>query len=108
TTLTAAAAAAQSTADGAVTAAQAASDLAGGKGKVFFQASAPPVAERLSQNLWIDTTGGANTPKRWNGSAWVSATDKAATDALAAAAAAQSAANANTSAIQTVSDTIAT
>lgn len=69
-------------------AAQAASDLAGGKGKVFFQSSAPPTAERLPQNLWIDTTGGNNTPKRWNGSAWVAVTDKAATDAAAAAAAA--------------------
>jgi hypothetical protein len=77
----------------AANAAQAASDLAGSKGKVFFQTSAPAVADRLAQNLWIDTTGGANTPKRWNGSAWVAVTDKIATDAAAAAAAAQSTAN---------------
>lgn len=32
--------------------------------------------------------GGANTPKRWNGSAWVAVTDKVASDAAAAAAAA--------------------
>ncbi len=66
-------------------AAQAASDLAGGKGKVLFQNSAPATADRQPQNLWIDTTGGANTPKRWNGSAWVAVTDKVATDAATAA-----------------------
>lgn len=44
-------------------------------------------------DLWIDTTGGANSPKRWNGTSWVAVTDKVATDAAAAAAAAQQAAN---------------
>ena len=72
----------------ALAAAQAASDAAGAKGKVLYQSAAPAVADRLSQNLWIDTAGGANTPKRWNGSAWVAVTDKVATDAAAAAAAA--------------------
>ncbi|MEX5323319.1 hypothetical protein WCE04_28855, partial [Pseudomonas shirazica] len=67
-------------------AAQAASDLAGSKGKVIVQATAPAAADRTAQNLWIDTTGNANTPKRWNGSAWVAVTDKVATDAAAAAA----------------------
>ena len=67
-------------------AAQAASDLAGGKGKVIYGSSAPATADRQSQNLWIDTSGGANTPKRWNGSAWAAVTDKVATDAAAAAA----------------------
>lgn len=71
-----------STAQGA---AQAANDLAGGKGKVIVQSAAPATADRLPQNLWIDTTSGANTPKRWNGSAWVSVSDKVATDAAAAA-----------------------
>ena len=71
-------------------AAQAASDLAGSKGKVIVQSGAPAVADRLAQNLWIDTTGNANTPKRWNGSAWVPVTDKVATDAAAAAASALS------------------
>ena len=74
-------------------AAQAASDLAGGKGKVITQAAAPATADRLPQNLWIDTTSNANTPKRWNGTAWVSVTDKVATDAAAAAANALSVAN---------------
>lgn len=85
----------------ALAAAQAASDAAGSKGKVIFGASAPAVADRLAQNLWIDTTGGANTPKRWNGSAWVAVTDKAATDAAAAAAQAQATANNAVAAIQT-------
>ncbi len=76
--------------NGNVTAAQTAADaanaLAGGKGKVLIQAAAPAAADRLAQNLWIDTTGNANTPKRWTGSAWGAVTDKAATDAAAAAA----------------------
>ncbi|MCE0869275.1 phage tail protein [Pseudomonas alloputida] len=67
-------------------AAQDAATLAGGKGKVIVQSAAPAVADRLAQNLWIDTTSNANTPKRWTGSAWVAVTDKVATDAAAAAA----------------------
>lgn len=70
-TVTASAASAQTTADG--------------RGKILFQSAAPSAADRLPQNLWIDTTGGANTPKRWNGTAWVAVTDKVATDAAAAA-----------------------
>lgn len=71
-------------------AAQAASDKAGNKGEVIYGSTAPSADKRLAQNLWIDTTGNANTPKRWNGSVWVAVTDKAATDAAAAAAAALS------------------
>lgn len=85
----------------ALNAAQAASDAAGGKGKVIFGSIAPATAERLPQNLWIDTTGGANTPKRWDGSSWAAVTDKAATDAAAAAATAQATANNAVAAIQT-------
>lgn len=77
----------------AASAAQNALNTAGSKGKVIFGTSAPAVEDRLSQNLWIDTTGNANTPKRWNGSAWVVVTDKVATDALAAANAATTLAN---------------
>ncbi|MGI9565377.1 hypothetical protein, partial [Pseudomonas fulva] len=47
--------------DKAQSAAQAANDLAGGKGKVIVQSPAPATADRLAQNLWIDTTGNANT-----------------------------------------------
>jgi hypothetical protein len=74
-------------------AATAAATAAGAKGKVLYQSSTPATSDRLTQNLWIDTTGSANTPKRWNGSAWVAVTDKIATDAAAAAAAAQTTAN---------------
>ncbi|MFV3288526.1 phage tail tip fiber protein [Pseudomonas sp. NY11955] len=89
-------------------AAQDAATLAGGKGKVLVQATAPAVADRLAQNLWIDTTGAANTPKRWNGSAWVAVTDKVATDAAAAAQSAltQLASKADASALQTLQSTV--
>lgn len=75
-------------------AAAAAADAAGAKGEVIFGSTAPPAAKRLAQNLWIDTAGNANTPKRWNGSAWVAVTDKAALDAASAAVAAKAAADA--------------
>ncbi|WP_232767707.1 MULTISPECIES: carbohydrate binding domain-containing protein [unclassified Stenotrophomonas] len=94
TTVSAAAGAADAKAGTAQAAAQAAADAAGAKGKVLYQSAAPAAADRLAQNLWIDTTGNANTPKRWNGSAWVAVTDKAAADAAAAAAAARSVADA--------------
>lgn len=81
---------AQDAADSAATAAADAAGLAGSKSVVYIQPTAP-AGDPL--NLWIDTTGGVNTPKRWNGTAWVAVTDKAATDAASAAAAAQSAAD---------------
>ncbi|WP_371321181.1 phage tail protein [Pseudomonas putida] len=89
-------------------AAQAAADAAGTKGKVLYQSTAPAVADRLTQNLWIDTTGNANTPKRWNGSAWVAVTDKVATDAAAAAASAlsQVAVKADAAALQALSNVV--
>lgn len=96
------------TTNGNVTAAQnaanAANTLAGGKGEVIYGSTTPAVAKRLAQNLWIDTTGGANTPKRWNGSDWVAVTDKVATDAATAAAnaLAQVATKANASAVNSL------
>ena len=89
-------------------AANAANTLAGGKGKVIVQAAAPAVADRLAQNLWIDITGGANTPKRWTGSVWEPVTDKVATDAAAAAASALIVANtkADASAVTSLSNTV--
>jgi hypothetical protein len=78
----------------AATAAANAAGIANGKGKALIQSTAPDTADRNAVTLWIDTTGGANTPKRWNGSAWVAVTDKAATDAATAAANAASAASA--------------
>lgn len=85
----AAEAAAKAVANAAQRAAEAAAEAAGNKGEVIFGSTTPATDKRLSQNLWIDTTGGLNTPKRWNGSAWVIVTDKAATDAAKAAKAAQ-------------------
>lgn len=73
-------------------AAAAAAGVADGKGKVLIQSATPAAADRLPQNLWIDTTGGANTPKKWDGSAWAAVSDKAATDAAADAAIAYEAA----------------
>lgn len=89
-------------------AAQDAATLAGGKGKVIVQSAAPATADRLAQNLWIDTTGNANTPKRWNGSAWVAVTDKVATDAASAAASAltQVATKADASTVQSLTNTV--
>lgn len=88
-----AAAGAQSSANQAKEDAAAAAGIANGKGKVLIQSAAPAVADRLAQNLWIDTTSGTNTPKRWSGSAWVAVTDKVAIDAAQAAAAAQASAD---------------
>lgn len=69
------------TAQKANTAAAAAAGIANGKADVLIQSTAPATSMRKATTLWIDTTGGANTPKKWNGSAWVAVTDKAATDA---------------------------
>ena len=63
------------------TAAAAAAGVANGKADVLIQSTTPDTSMRKPTTLWIDTTNGANTPKRWNGSAWVAVTDKAATDA---------------------------
>ena len=74
------------------TAAAAAAGVANGKADVLIQSTAPATSMRKPTTLWIDTTGGANTPKRWNGSAWAAVTDKAATDAANAAVKAHAAA----------------
>ena len=59
------------------------------KAPAFFTGATPSDRDL---DLWIDTTGGANTPKRRSGGAWVAVTDKAATDAAAAAATSNTAA----------------
>lgn len=74
------------------TAAAAAAGVANGKADVLIQSTAPATSMRKPTTLWIDTTGGANTPKRWNGSTWMAVTDKAATDAANAAVKAHAAA----------------
>ena len=92
------------TAQKANTAAAAAAGIANSKADVLIQSSEPSTSMRKSSTLWIDTTGGANTPKRWSGSAWVAVTDKAATDAADAAVKANDAA----SAAQSTADKAAT
>lgn len=67
------------------TAAAAAAGVANGKADVLIQSTAPATSMRKATTLWIDTTNGSNTPKRWNGSTWSAVTDKAATDAANAA-----------------------
>ena len=74
------------------TAAAAAAGVANGKADVLIQSTAPATSMRKPTTLWIDTTSGANTPKRWNGSTWSAVTDKAATDAANAAVKAHAAA----------------
>ena len=74
------------------TAAAAAAGVANGKADVLIQSTAPATSMRKATTLWIDTTSGANTPKRWNGSTWMAVTDKAATDAANAAVKAHAAA----------------
>jgi hypothetical protein len=74
------------------TAASNAATSADGKGKIVYGTTAPAVADRNDKTIWFDETGGANTPKKWNGTAWVSITDKVALDAATAAATAATAA----------------
>lgn len=99
---------AQTTANNAQTAATNAAALAGNKGEVIYQWQTPAAARQLPQNLWIDTTGGKNTPRRWDGSVWVVVTDKAAIDAQAAANSAQSTANEALGKANTATNNIAT
>ena len=99
---------AQTAAETAQTAATNAATLAGNKGEVIYQWQTPAAARQLPQNLWIDTNGGKNTPKRWDGSAWVVVTDKAALDAQNAANEAQSTADEALGKANTATSNIAT
>lgn len=60
---------------------QTAVDIANSKGEVITSDKIPDATKRLSQNLWIDTRQGKNTPRRWNGTAWEAVTDQAAIEA---------------------------
>lgn len=103
--------AAQAASDATATANQASNDaatasgLVASKGRTWIQGTAPTGA---ATDLWIDTTGGANTPKKWDGSVWVAVTDKAATDAAAAAVTAKNAADAAQSTADTAKTNAAT
>ncbi|MEX3609774.1 hypothetical protein VVR12_01840 [Rothia sp. LK2588] len=90
---------AQSTADSAKSAAATADQkaldaagLAGSKGKVIYQVSAPTGANAAAANLWIRSSD--NAPFTYDAAAakWVPVTDQTAKDAASAAAAAQTAA----------------
>jgi len=79
---------AKSNSDAAAAAQDAANDAAkaaGNKGEVIYSTTEPSADKQKTQNLWIDASGGKNTPKRWAGAQWLSVTDKAATDAQKAA-----------------------
>lgn len=56
-----------------------------GKQFVLFQSETPGEEYEKENILWIDTTDDNNTPKRWNGTEWVSVSDKAANTAQNAA-----------------------
>lgn len=104
-TASADAAAAQAAAEQA--AADAASAVSGVT-SVLIQSATPTVEQRKPNMLWIDTTNGANTPRRWNGSTWAAITDKAAIDAANAAAQAQATANAANSTANSASAAVQT
>ena len=82
------------------------------KGKAIFSATAPGISDRTENNVWYDTSNGNNTPKMWNGSAWVGVSDKVALNALAAtvtnAAAIQTETNARISADDALATQITT
>lgn len=84
--------AAQATADQAAQQAANAVGIASSKANVLIQSMSPGADYQNSLTLWIDTTDGANTPKRWDGTSWVAVTDKAAQDAANQAAQAAQAA----------------
>ncbi|UDL16782.1 minor tail protein [Arthrobacter phage Atuin] len=71
------------------------SALAEAKG-TYTQSVAPPLAARLPQTIWNDTSLGLDkvVTKYWDGNAWTAVSDKAATDAQQAASGAQSTADA--------------
>lgn len=77
--------AARTAASSANTQAAQAVGIANGKGDVLIQDTTPATSMQKATTLWIDTTGGANTPKKWNGSTWAAVTDKTATDAASQA-----------------------
>lgn len=100
----AAASTAQTEADEAAQQAASAVGIANGKADVLIQSAEPSSDYRKSTTLWIDTTDGANTPKRWSGTAWEAVNDKvaleAASDAAEAAQAAQEAQDTATEAVE--------
>lgn len=68
--------------------------VADSKGETIYSTTEPAVAKRLPQNLWVDTTGGINIHKRWDGNAWVVAADSRIASNATAVTAAQATADA--------------
>lgn len=104
-TASAEASAAQAAAEQAAADAAAAVD---GVTSVLIQSATPTVEQRKPNMLWIDTTNGTNTPRRWDGSTWAAITDKATIDAANAAAQAQATANAANSTANSASAAVQT
>jgi len=96
---------AKQAASDANTQALAAANLAGTKGQVIYQVSAPTGANASAANLWIRTSD--NTPWTYDttNAKWVQVTDKTATDAASKAAQAQLDATAAGNAAKAAQDT---
>lgn len=50
------------------------------KGRTIYQTTAPTGTWRDYRNTWVNTTNGENIPHRWNGSAWIRASDQSVVD----------------------------
>lgn len=96
---------AKQAASDANTQALAAANLAGTKGQVIYQVSAPTGANASAANLWIRTSD--NTPWTYDttNAKWVQVTDKTATDAASKAAQAQLDSTAAANAAKAAQDT---
>ncbi|SMC17133.1 phage minor structural protein, N-terminal region [Clostridium acidisoli DSM 12555] len=79
-----------SNASTALTNAQTALTTANGKNKTFYGSTTP--TGMISGDLWMKPVTGGISPEQYNGSAWVSVTDVATTNAASAASTAQTAA----------------
>lgn len=60
--------------------------IANNRSTVLYRDLVPPAQYQNDLTLWIDTTDGRNTPKRWNGSQWIAVQDQAALRAAEVAA----------------------
>lgn len=67
--------------------------VADAKGETIYSSTEPDASKRLPQNLWVDTTGGININKRWDGSAWVVVADSRIASTATAVTAAQATAD---------------
>ena len=68
--------------------------VADSKGETIYSSTEPAADKRLPQNTWVDTTGGLNISKRWDGYAWQVVADARIETTAAAVTAAQETADA--------------